>query len=101
MKNELKPREGELPDITLQLLDDMKRVAPDVARALIKYMPAPPDDIAFVPKDATRTLKAYCKKMLPFWDMEFQFVFNEQLRQMVRWIHVMIEFQREAQNDSE
>ena len=98
MKNELKPREGELPDITLQLLDDMKRVAPDVARALIKYMPAPPEELAFVPSDAVRTLNAYCEKMLPFWDMEFQFVFNEQLRQMQRWYFVLVEFQRARQN---
>jgi len=97
--NKLTPREGDLPDVTILLLKDLERVAPDIARVLVKYMPAPPENMGFSPSDAVKTIMAYCDRMLDFWDYGHQQSMNRQLAQLKKWLDAIAAYQRKVENE--
>jgi len=94
----MKPREGELSEYTETMLDDMARVAPDIAHVLRKYMPAPSDGIAFTPKTAVKTLMDYGRAYWGYWDVCKQSDFVSQTKKAVDWLNAVCTYieQQEA-----
>ena len=80
------PREGDLPEFTEMMLQDLADTAPDIVHVLRKYMPKPPPGIALDMGAIVKTIREYVEFFSGYWDVPKQSAFLSQMEKAMEWL---------------